>query len=122
MATQDDVRRIARSLPETTEGTSGRFSVAVAGKDFAWEWLERLHPKKARVPNPEVIGVRVRSEFEKQAMIEFDPDVFFTEPHYDGYPAILVRLPKIDLDLLEKVLVDGWRCQAPRRLAGALKA
>jgi hypothetical protein len=44
------------------------------------------------------------------------PDVFFTEPHYDGYPAVLVRLPAIDLDLLQVVLAQGWRCRAPRRL------
>jgi hypothetical protein len=119
MATQEDVRRIALRLPGTTEG-AGRFSFSVGGKDFAWVWLERVDPKKARVPNPEAIGVRVRNEFEKHALIDFDPDVFFTEPHYNGFPAILVRLPRIDLDLLEKVLTDGWRCQAPRKLAAEL--
>jgi hypothetical protein len=44
---------------------------------------------------------------------------FFTEPHYNVYPAILVRLPDIDLELLEKLLADAWRCRAPRRLLAA---
>jgi hypothetical protein len=50
-----------------------------------------------------------------------DPEVFFTEPHYDGYPAILVRLPAIDLDLLGVVVTDAWRCRAPGRLLGNLR-
>jgi hypothetical protein len=65
-----------------------------------------------------VIGVRVADEEEKQAMLALDPDIFFTEPHYDGYPAVLVRLPAIDGALLEKVIGDAWRVRAPRRLAG----
>jgi hypothetical protein len=67
-----------------------------------------------------VIGVRVANELEKQSLLALDPQIFFTEPHYDGYPAILVRLPAIEVGLLEKVLTDGWRCRAPRRLLAAL--
>ena len=91
----------------------------VGGKGFAWPWLERLDPKKARVPNPEVIGVRVANELEKQALLCLDPEVFFTEPHYNGYPAVLVRLAVIELDMLEKVLTDAWRRRAPKKLAAA---
>ena len=115
MPSQADVRRIALSLPEAQEEPG--FSFTVGGKGFAWPWMERLHPKKARVPNPEVIGVRVTNELEKQALLSLDTDVFFTEPHYDGYPAVLVRLPAIELGLLEKVLTDAWRCRASRKLA-----
>jgi hypothetical protein len=121
MTTQDDVRRIALSLPESTESDES-FAFSVRGKGFAWVWLERTHPKRRRIPNPEVLAVRVANEFEKHALIEFDPDVFFTEPHYNGFPAVLVRLPRIDIDLLEKVLTDGWRCQAPRKLAAGLES
>jgi hypothetical protein len=64
----------------------------------------------------EVPAIRVASESDKEVLIEMDSDVFFTEPHYDGYPAILVRLPAIDLDLLRVVLTDGWRSRAPKRL------
>jgi hypothetical protein len=121
MATQADVRRIALSLPETSEEDGGgRFRVA--GKQFAWTWLERVDPKRARVPNSEVIALRVGNEFEKETLIDMDPAVFFTEPHYDGYPAILVRLAAIEPELLRVVLTDAWRIQAPRRLRAALSA
>ena len=43
-----------------------------------------------------------------------------TEPHYDGYPAILVRLPRIDLDLLNRVMTDAWRLCAPKRFLAGL--
>jgi hypothetical protein len=114
MASQADVRRIALSQPETAE--DGGFHFSVAGKGFAWAWMERIEPKRPRVPNPDVIAVRVANELEKQALLSLDADVFFTEPHYDGYPAVLVRLPAIDLGLLEKVLTDAWRCRAPKEL------
>jgi hypothetical protein len=115
MSTLEDARRIAANLPETTiDDTGGAFSVN--GKLFAWPWLERLHPKRARVPNRGVLGVRVASEMEKGVLIEMHPDVFFTEPHYDGYPAILIRLEAIDKALLRKLLEDAWRLRAPRRL------
>jgi hypothetical protein len=118
MATQDDVRRIALSLPATTE-ESGGFRFRVEGKGFAWVWLERSAPDAPRVPNPEVIAVRVANESEKDALLALDAEVFFTEPHYDGFPAVLVRLPAIDLDLLREVLTSAWRCQAPKRLIRA---
>ena len=66
--------------------------------------MERLQPGRPRVANPGVIAVRVASEDEKHSLIGLDPEIFFTEPHYDGYPAVLVRLQPIPLDLLEQVL------------------
>ncbi len=118
MADQDDVRRIALSLPAATEDDDG-FRFRVEGKAFTWVWLERPAPKAARVPNPEAIAVRVAGETDKDALLALDERVFFTEPHYDGYPAILVHLPAIDTDLLRDVLTGGWRCQAPKRLTRA---
>jgi hypothetical protein len=115
MADREDVRRLATALPEAIEEPG--FSFSVGGKAFAWVWRERIEPKRARVPNPDVIVVRVANELEKQALLALDPDVFFTEPHYNGYPAVLVRIPVIDPDLLERVLTDAWRTRAPRRLA-----
>ncbi len=115
MATQDDVRRIALALPETTEDPNS-FRFFVDGKAFAWSWLERIDPKKARVPNPEVIAVRISDESDKDTLIEMDPAACFTERHYDGYPAILVRLPAVGLPLLERLVIDGWRSRAPARL------
>jgi hypothetical protein len=118
MATQKDVARIALALPETTQDPGG-FRFFVDGKQFVWLWQERVDPKRPRVPNAEVIAVRVANESEKEVLIEMDPDTFFTEHHYDGYPAILVRLRAIDLELLKTVLTNGWRSRAPRRLLGS---
>ena len=117
MATQGDVRRIALSLPGTTEGTDRfAFSVENKGKQkgYVWVWLERKDPKKARTPCPTVLAVRVRDQAEKATLLAADPEVFFTEPHYDGFPAVLVRLPKVPKTLLRKLIVDAWKCQAPR--------
>jgi hypothetical protein len=119
VATQEDVRRIALGLPEVTE-VPGELRFLVDGKAFAWPWLERIDPKRARVPNPEVLAVRIGHESEKETLIELDPAVFFTEPHYDGYAAILVRLPVIATDLLAVVLADAWRTRAPKRMRDAV--
>lgn len=120
MATQEDVRRIALSLPGVQEGTDRfAFSVANKGKQkgIAWVWMERIHPKKARVPNPEVLAIQVPDLDEKELLLASDSgEKFFTEPHYNGFPGILVRLDAIDVDELEELLTDAWRCQAPKAL------
>jgi hypothetical protein len=115
VATLEDAHRIASALPEATSAPDG-FAYRVNGKLFTWTWMERVQPKRPRLPNPDVIAVRVVDETEKQAMLALEPEVFFTEPHYDGYPAVLVRLAAIDVSLLEKVIGDAWRVRAPRRL------
>ncbi len=123
MATQDDVRRIALSLPDTSEANDHfGFGVMNKGqpKGFLWTWNERVHPKKPKVPNPGVIAVRVANQFEKEALLGSSPDKFFTEPHYNGFPAVLVRLAEIDLAELEELVTDAWRCQAPPRLVKEL--
>lgn len=121
MATQADVRRIALSFPGTVEGKDRfAFSVMDRGKPrgFAWVWLERVAPKKPRVPQPLVLAVRVANLDEKDLLLQHHPGVLFTEPHYNGYPAVLVRLPKVSLPKLRSLLEDGWRSQAPKELAG----
>ena len=123
MADQNDVRRIALSFPETSEGEDHfAFSVNNRGKQkgFAWVWMERVHPKKARVPNPEVLAVRVRDTQEKEMLLATEPEIFFTEPHYNGFPAVLVRLSAVDASDLEHVLMNAWRCQAPPVLIKAM--
>ena len=119
MADQEDVRRIAQSLPEVTEGED-RFAFSVPNrgkaKGIAWVWQERIHPKKARVPQPAVLAVRVSGESEKQMLLASDPEKFFTEPHYNGYPAVLIRLAAIEPDELEELITDALRCMAPRAL------
>src|SRR5512133_4223778 len=119
MADQNDVRSIALSFPETSEGVDHfAFSVNNRGKQkgFAWVWMERIHPKKARVPNPGVLAVRVRDSQEKEILLATEPELFFTEPHYNGFPAVLVRLSAIDVGDLEDLLLNAWRCQAPPEL------
>ena len=119
MATQEDVRRIALALPETREGTDGfGFSVRNGTKDkgFAWVWMKRIEPKKPRVPQPDVLAVRVANNQEKETLIAADPDKFFTEPHYNGFPAVLVRLAAIEPDELRELLTDAWRTLAPKAL------
>jgi hypothetical protein len=121
VADQEDVRRIALSLPGAREG-EGKFAFSVGDgskeKGFAWVWMERREPGKPRAPRPDVLAVRVKDSTEKAMLLAGDPEVFFTEPHYNGFPAVLVRLPRVTRRQLRKLLEDAWRCQAPRaRLA-----
>lgn len=119
MATQDDVRKFASSLPGAVEG-KGRFSfdVEVKGKlkGFVWSWAERVDPKKARVVNDDVLAVRVPGLVAKEMLLESDSAKFFTEPHYNGYPAVLVRLAEIGADELNDLVLEAWRCLASRDL------
>lgn len=123
MATQEDVRRVALSLPQTTE-SEDHFGFGVLNKGklrgFAWAWNERIEPKKPRVANPEVLAVRVASLADKEELLAADPEKFFTEPHYNGFPAVLVRLPAVDAAELAELITDAWRCQAPRTLSAKL--
>jgi hypothetical protein len=112
MATQADVRRIALALPGAREAEGRfKFSVEVKGKEklFVWAWNERVDPKKPRVPRADVVAVRVAGEADKQALLAGDPDTFFTEPHYDGYPAVLVRLAAVTARELKPLLVEAHR-------------
>ena len=123
MATQADVRRIALSFPETEEGTD-RFAFSVRVKDkrkgFAWVWMERVIPKKPRVANHSVLAVRVANLGERDALISAEPKKFFTEPHYAGFPAVLVRLAEVSVPDLRELLRGAWRTQAPAELAASL--
>lgn len=122
MATQADVAKIALSFPETRRDEHD-FAFAVrAGKKykgFAWVWKERIDPKKARVPNPAVLAVRVANLDAKEILLMADQDKFFTEPHYDGFPAVLVRLKEVSRAELRALLHDAWAVQAPKALVAA---
>ncbi len=118
MSTQHDVRRLALALPDVAEdvGHFG-FSLIVAGKrkGLAWAWRERIDPRKPRVASSTVIAIRVADVGEKQAILASDPEKFFTEPHYDGYPAVLVRLRAIGVRELGRLLTGAWQCQTPKQ-------
>lgn len=119
MATQNDVRKIALALPATRE-VAGRFAFEVRNgskyKGFAWVWMERVATRKPRVPNARVLAVRVPDLDAKEVLLMADARTFFTEPHYDGFPAVLVRLPEIGRAELRGLLIQAWAVQAPKAL------
>lgn len=119
MADAEDVRRVAEALPEVV---ADGLAYQVRGKSIAWTYLERVKPKKPRVARPDVLAVRVSGEEEKQTLLAADPDKFFTDDHYNGYPAVLVRLAEVDVDELIELLTDAWRVQAPRTLVRQFEA
>jgi len=121
VADWDDVRRIALSLPDTSEEVSrGNAHWRVHGKGFVWERPLRKSDLRALgegAPDGPILGARVEHLGAKEALIQDEPNVFFTTPHFDGFPAVLVRLEEIGLDELEEVIVEAWLARAPKRLA-----
>lgn len=116
MVDEDAARRIAMSLPEAEDRSSpDSLHFAVRGKNFAWSYQERVVDNQPRRPRLDVLAIRCAAS-EKDGLLASDPEKFFTTDHYRGFPAILVRLDKIDESELRELLTDGWRCQAPRSL------
>lgn len=123
MATWDDVQRIALALPEAEEriARSGR-QWRVREKLFVWE--RPLRPQEIAAlgddaPDGPILGARVEHLGAKEALLADDAGVFFTTPHFEGYPAILVRLDEIGVADLEEVIAEGWLARAPKRLVEA---
>jgi hypothetical protein len=123
MATWDDVRRLALAMPESDERISRENRQwRVKDKLFVWERplrrsdLEALGDAALEGP---ILGARVEHLVAKEALLADDPAVFFTTPHFDGYPAVLVRLEEISVEDLEEVVVEAWLCRAPKRLVQA---
>jgi len=123
MATWDDIRAIAATLPETTERATHEWRVK--GKPLAWERPLRPGDRAAlgtAAPEGEILGVRVEDVGVAEALVADDPAVFFTIPHFAGYPAVLVRLDVIDPAELHDLLRDSWLARVPKRLAAAYLA
>ncbi|MGH3625760.1 MAG: MmcQ/YjbR family DNA-binding protein [Sciscionella sp.] len=122
VASWDDVRRIALSLPEVSEGsTRGVIQWRVKDKGFVWERPLRRADLDAlgdTAPDGPILAARVSDVGVKQALLADDPTVFFTTPHFDGYAAILVRLEQIDVAELNELIVEAWLTRAPKKLAG----
>ena len=120
VATWDDVRRIALELPETSEGVSRDLRRwLVKDKGFVWERPLRKADFEAlgdAAPEGPILGARVEHLVAKEALLADDPGVFFTTPHFDGYPAVLVRLDQIGLEDLRETIVEAWLARAPKRL------
>jgi hypothetical protein len=121
MATWDDVRRLALALPETSEEISRDLRHwRVKDKGFVWERPLRRSDLAAlgdAAPDGPILGARVEHLVAKEALLADDPAVYFTTPHFDGYPAVLVRLERIGLDELEELVTEAWLARAPKRLA-----
>ncbi len=123
MASWEDVERIALGLPETDEGIShGNRTWRVKEKGFVWERPLRRGDLEAlgdAAPDGPILGVRTEHLGAKEALLASDPDVFFTTPHFDGYPAVLVQLQRISVEELTEVIVEAWLARAPKRVADA---
>jgi hypothetical protein len=122
MASWDDVRRIALALPETAEESSrdGIPVWRVKDKMFAWERPLRRADHEAlgdAAPDGPILAARVHDLGVKEALLTDEPEVYFTTPHFDGYPAVLLRLDRIGVPDLDELLVEAWLCRAPQRLS-----
>lgn len=122
MATYDDVARLVAELPETSESERhGHRAWSIRGKVFAWERpfskadLRRFGDTTP--PGGPILAVRVEDLGEKEAVLAAQPDAFFTIPHFDGYPAVLVQLSKVSEQGLREALLDGWLVFAPPDVA-----
>jgi hypothetical protein len=123
VADWDDVRRVASALPEVTEiaahGHTGSLAWKVKEKAFLWERpLRRRDVEELGADAPEgpVLAARVPDEGAKQALIASDPDVYFTVAHFDGFPAVLVRLDRLEAADLDELATEAWLDRAPKRL------
>jgi hypothetical protein len=120
VATWDDVARIAGGLPLTSEPSPHDWRVGK--KLMAWERplrksdREALAAEGSEPPGGNILGVRVSDEGVKFALIADEPRVYFTTPHFDGYPAVLVKLAEIDVIDLEELMTEAWLIQAPKKL------
>jgi hypothetical protein len=120
VATWDDVARIVGGLPLASEPSPHDWRVGK--KLMAWERPLRKSDREAlaadglQPPEGDILGVRVSDEGVKFALIADEPRVYFTTQHFDGYPAVLVKLAEIDVADLEELITEAWLTQAPRKL------
>jgi hypothetical protein len=123
MATWRDVSRLALALPEAEEGTAGddrNRAWKVRKKLFVWERPLRksdLAALGAGAPDGPILGAKLEHLIAKEALLADKSGAFFTTPHFDGYPSVLIKLPEIGIELLEEVVTEAWLAVAPDRLA-----
>ena len=119
-----DVRRYALSLPGTAEelGSSGTRAWVVNGKFFVWERPLRRSDIEALgdgAPAGPILGVRTADLEMKDVLLASDRSAFFTTPHFDGYPAVLIKLGSIPPKALKPIIVEAWLARAPKRAVAA---
>jgi hypothetical protein len=122
VSTYAEVEAFALTLPETTSTPSygGAPALRVNKRMFArlrGEMADDLDELTGE-PYGEVLMVGVADLGEKEALLA-QGDAFFTVPHYDGYPAVLVRLALADEAELRELLVEAWMRRAPKRALAA---
>jgi hypothetical protein len=125
VATWDDVREFALALPGVEEGVSRGTAVWRVGKLVVWDRPLRardLEELGSDAPDGTVMGAAVADEGEKRALVAAQPELFFTVHHFDGYPAVLVRLDRIPRDRLAEVITDAWLAVAPKKLVAEFEA
>ncbi|SOD74530.1 hypothetical protein SAMN05892883_3716 [Jatrophihabitans sp. GAS493] len=124
MASWDDIREIVAALPTTSEDIGGPTHSWRAGdKNLVWERPLRrgdvaaLEAAGQPVPAEPILAVRTADLGVKEALLADDPDVYFTTPHFDNYPAVLIQLERIDAEELRELIVDAWLARVPKRRA-----
>jgi hypothetical protein len=126
MATMADLDELALSLPQTTKEVSdeGRPTYLVHGKMFCFHRTRRrdaVDPESGDRLD-DVLMFRVADVGVKELLLADDRGVYFTTPHFDGYPAVLVRIPdlaRLDRDELHELVVEAWLTRAQKRVAKA---
>ena len=119
---QDRARRFP-ALQESVDGHRGGATWRTDNGAFVWERgpskadLAKLAELGRTWPAGPVVGVRTEGLDGKEALLGSFPEIFFTIPHFDGYPAVLVRLDAIDVDQLREVITDAWLLKVPKRVA-----
>ncbi|MBI5104726.1 MAG: MmcQ/YjbR family DNA-binding protein [Solirubrobacterales bacterium] len=120
MAGWDDVRRLALGLPETVETVGwGHAMWKVRDKLFVWERPLRKSDLAAlgdAAPEGPILGARVEHLVAREALLADESGIYFTTPHFDGHPSVLVQLDLIGADDLEEVVVEAWLARAPPKL------
>ncbi len=122
MVSVEDAARMALDLPEVTEGERhGHRTWSVAGKGFAWERpFSKADIRRfgdATPPEGPILAVHVADLDDKEAVLAERRKGFFTIPHFDGYPAVLVALKAVGKRALREAIVDAWLARAPTKLA-----
>jgi hypothetical protein len=112
MVSEDDVRRVALSLPGASEQPCNR----LPGFRVRRNLFTRVHER------PDTIFVRCIDIAERDGLLSSEPEKFFITEHYQGYPGMLVRLSAIDIDELTELLTESWRLAAPKRLVAEFDA
>jgi hypothetical protein len=124
MATLADAYEIVNRLPGTVcdppeppdpdqpYGVEFLITEGPKPKKFLYSWRKRVHPRKPKVPQPDVLVAWVPELADKEALLAAEPDKYFTEPHYDGYKAVLARIDAFSRTELEELITDAWRLAA----------